>query len=197
MRNSRERKGRSHSSAACATAAPPHLRHNNCATRKKKRNKKKAQNAKTGRKAEKQKNRKTAENGKMRKSSQPLATGNWQLKSLLYQTRPPLEHRNSATGCYLFRYSRLVNYVQHHTQHGTQPSQSKLLQTTHLVTPSPPNEAKQRPFTNYLHSLTKQRKENSFDTYKVRIPDPPISITAIPHQTYTNHLLAISTATLF
>lgn len=152
--------------------------------------------------AEKQKSRKTEKQQKMVKCENPaspwqLATGNWQLKSLLYQTRPPLEHRNSATGCYLFRYSCLVNYVQHHTQHGTQPSQSKLLQTTHLVTPSPPNEAKQRPFTNYLHSLTKQRKENSFDTYKVRIPDPTVSITAIPHQTYTNHLLAISTATLF
>ena len=142
MRNSRERKGRSHSSAACATAAPPHLRHNRCATRKKKRNKKNAQNAKTGRKAETQKIRKAEKQQKMVKCENPaspwqLATGNWQLKSLLYQTRPPLEHRNSATGCYLFRYSRLVNYVQHHTQHGTQPSQSKLLQTTHLVTPSP------------------------------------------------------------
>jgi hypothetical protein len=196
MRNSRERKGKREKSQfrplrhSCATTlAPQQLRH-----QKKKETRKKR---KMRKQAEKQKSRKTEKQQKMRNSSQPLATGNWQLKSLLYQTRPPLEHRNSATGCYLFRYSRLVNYVQHHTQHGTQPSQSKLLQTTHLVTPSPPNEAKQRPFTNYLHSLTKQRKENSFDTYKVRIPDPTVSITAIPHQTYTNNLLAISTATLF
>ena len=139
MRNSRERKGRSHSSVACATAAPPHLRHNSCATKRKKETRKKR---KMRKQAEKQKSRKAEKQQKMVKCENPaspwqLATGNWQLKSLLYQTRPPLEHRNSATGCYLFRYSRLVNYVQHHTQHGTQPSQSKLLQTTHLVTPSP------------------------------------------------------------